>query len=131
MGIPHSLEDLDKHQILVYGTQTRPPVPNLNWLMGAGREGQGPRTPALTINNLIALRRAVATGAGIACLPDYLVTPEFELTRVLPNVEAPQIDIFYAYPEELRNSQKVIAFRDFFLSNVSSDDFKRTPGKLD
>ncbi len=123
MGTPDSLEALDDHQILVYGTQTRPPVPNLNWLMGAGREGQGPRTPAITINNLVALRRAVSTGAGIACLPDYLVTSEFELQRILPEVEAPQIDIFYAYPEELRNSQKVIAFRDFFLSNVDSEDF--------
>lgn len=123
MGTPKNLEDLDDHQILVYGTLTRPPVPNLNWLIGAGREGQGPRTPALTINNLIALRRAVVTGAGIACLPDYLVTAEVDLVRVLPNVEAPQIDIFYAYPEELRNSQKVTAFRDFFLSNVSEDDF--------
>lgn len=122
-GVPKTLEDLDEHQILVYGTLTRPPVPNLNWLIGAGREGQGPRTPALTINNLIALRRAVAAGAGIACLPDYLVTPEFNLTRVMPEVEAPQIDIYYAYPEELRNSQKVVAFRDFFLANVDSESF--------
>ena len=122
-GVPQSLEDLDDHQILVYGTLTRPPVPNLNWLIGAGREGQSPRTPALTINNLIALRRAVVTGAGIASLPDYLVTPEVELTRILPEVEAPKIDVFYAYPEELRNSQKVIAFRDFFLSNVDSESF--------
>ena len=65
-GTPQSLEELDDHQIIVYGTQTRPPVPNLNWLMGAGREGRGPRTPDLTINNLIALRRAVDTHAGIA-----------------------------------------------------------------
>ena len=122
-GVPQTLEDLDAHQILVYGTLTRPPVPNLNWLIGAGREGKGPRTPALTINNLIALRRAVASGAGIASLPDYLATPQFNLTRVMPEVEAPQIDIYYAYPEELRNSQKVIAFRDFFLANVDSENF--------
>ena len=123
MGQPTSLKDLDNHQIVVYGTQTRPPVPNLNWLMGAGRERQGTRTPALTINNLLALRRAVATGAGIACLPDYLAIPEFALQRILPEIQVPQINIFYTYPEELRNSQKVIAFRDFFLANVDSDDF--------
>ncbi len=122
-GVPQNLPDLDHHQILCYGTQTRPPVPNLNWLMGAGREGMSPRTPALTINNLIALRRAVATGAGIACLPDYLVTEDMDLVRVLPEVEAPKISIFYAYPEELRNSQKVVAFRDFFLENVREEDF--------
>ncbi|MGB0718003.1 MAG: LysR family transcriptional regulator [Alphaproteobacteria bacterium] len=122
-GTPQTLRDLDDHQILCYGNQTRPPVPNLNWLVGAGREGLGPRTPALTINNLIALRRAVATGAGIASLPDYLITDDLQLVRVMPEVEAPKIDIFYAYPEELRNSQKVIAFRDFFLSNVSQEDF--------
>ena len=84
--------------------------------MSAGREGKGPRTPDLTINNLIALRRAVRTNAGIACLPDYLVRPEHDLVRIMPEIEAPEIQIFYAYPEELRNSQKVIAFRDFFLS---------------
>ena len=122
-GMPASLEALDEHQIIVYGTQTRPPVPNLNWLMSAGREGQGPRTADLTINNLIALRRAVRTGAGIACLPDYLVMPEHNLVRILPEIEPPEIQIFYAYPEELRNSQKVIAFRDFFLENVDSAKF--------
>ena len=122
-GTPRSLEALDDHQIIVYGTQTRPPVPNLNWLMSAGREGRGPRIPELTINNLIALRRAVRTGAGIACLPDYLVMPKHKLVRILPEVEPPEIQIFYAYPEELRNAQKVIAFRDFFLENVDSANF--------
>ena len=112
-GTPTSLEQLDDHQIIVYGTQTAPCAQSeLADERGAG--GQGPRTPDLTINNLIALRRASRTNAGIACLPDYLVRPGHDLVRIMPEIEAPEIQIFYAYLTT-PNSQKVIAFRDFFI----------------
>src|SRR4029077_903884 len=34
-GTPHKPEDLDKHRLIVYGEDGRPPVRNVNWLREA------------------------------------------------------------------------------------------------
>ena len=46
-------------------------------------------------------------------LPDYLVADFPQLVRVLPEVESGEVPVFLAYPEELRHSKRVAAFRDF------------------
>src|SRR5579884_3494521 len=35
-GTPQKAEDLDKHRIIIYGLDGRPPVRNVNWLIEAG-----------------------------------------------------------------------------------------------
>ncbi len=35
-GMPQKAEDLDKHRLIVYGEDARPPVQNINWLLDAG-----------------------------------------------------------------------------------------------
>jgi DNA-binding transcriptional LysR family regulator len=40
--------------------------------------------------------------------------------RVLPDVESAEVPVFLAYPEELRHSKRVAAFREF----VSEEIFK-------
>src|SRR3546814_5897686 len=32
-GVPQTTKDLDKHRIVVYGEDVRPPVPDVNWLL--------------------------------------------------------------------------------------------------
>ena len=46
---------------------------NRRWLIEVGRNGKGPRTPSLTINNVLGVLRACQRGIGVALLPDYLV----------------------------------------------------------
>ena len=73
-GTPRSLDELDKHRLIVLGGTTVPVyLQNRNWLMEVGRNGKGPRTAALVINNVLGLLRASQRGLGIALLPDYLV----------------------------------------------------------
>ncbi|RYY11629.1 MAG: LysR family transcriptional regulator, partial [Alphaproteobacteria bacterium] len=40
------------------------------------------------------------------------------LTRVLPDLKAPKVDVFFVYPEELRNSKRVAVFRDYLLAKL-------------
>src|SRR3546814_10693025 len=35
-GVPQTTKDLDKHRIVVYGEEVRPPVPDVNWLLRIG-----------------------------------------------------------------------------------------------
>ena len=39
--------------------------------------------------------------------------------RVLPDLKSPKVDVFFVYPEELRNSKRVAVFRDFLLARLA------------
>jgi DNA-binding transcriptional LysR family regulator len=47
------------------------------------------------------------------------VTEDFpDLVRVLPEFESGEVPVFLAYPEELRQSKRIMAFRDFVQEEV-------------
>ena len=55
---------------------------------------------------------------GLGVLPDYLANDFPELVRVIPEVESSEVPVFLAYPEELRHSQRIAAFRDFVQEEI-------------
>ena len=121
-GRPQTLEELDRHRLVVYG-DVHPPVPTLNWVLIAGREDdERPRRrkSALEVNNVFGMLRAAETGLGLASLPDYLAAVSTGLERVLPHVEGPNFTAYFVYPEELRASKRVAVFRDFLLEKVAA-----------
>lgn len=118
-GMPKTVDDLDNHKIVVYGEETRPPVPDVNWLLWLGAQKDRPRRPVLTVNNIYAILRAVQAGTGLAALPEFMVQEAGNLVRVLPELEGPRIDAYFVYPEELRRSKRIQVFRDFLLRKVA------------
>ncbi|MFV0383166.1 LysR family transcriptional regulator [Paracoccus sp. (in: a-proteobacteria)] len=72
----------------------------------------------LTVNNYFGVLRGVMADVGIGVLPDYLAIDNPELIRVLPDVESGDVPVFLAYPEELRQTRRVAAFRDFVLEEI-------------
>ncbi len=122
-GQPRSLDELDKHRILIYGASAGHYLNNINSLQYTGRDSRAPRVSALTINNLTAVCNAVAAGVGIAVLPDYLVQTQSELRPILPEADMPEMECFLVYPEELKNLARVRVFRDFLVSNAQRWDF--------
>ncbi|MGM0559574.1 MAG: LysR family transcriptional regulator [Pseudomonadota bacterium] len=117
-GLPQSVEELDKHRLVVYGQDTRPPVPDVNWLLRSGT-ATGMRRPALTVNNIYAIMQAISMGAGIGSLPEYMIQQDSDLVQILPDLEGPRIDAYFVYPEELRGTQRIEVFRDFLLRQVA------------
>jgi DNA-binding transcriptional LysR family regulator len=117
-GQPHSADDIDNHRIVVFGENAPSYLKDMNWLCTAGREPGQPRSAALSVNNVVAIRRAVEKGVGIAMLPDYIVGPDADLVTVLSDYEVPSFDCFFVYPEELRESARVTVFRDFLIANA-------------
>jgi DNA-binding transcriptional LysR family regulator len=118
-GTPQKPEDLAKHRIVIYGSDTRPPVPNVNWLVELGQRSNYERRPILTVNNLYAISRAVESGLGIAALPDFMEHEMRDLVRILPELQGPEIEAYFVYPEELRASKRIAVFRDFLLRKVA------------
>jgi DNA-binding transcriptional LysR family regulator len=52
-------------------------------------------------------------------LADAGLSENQDLVRVLPDLNAPQVDVYFVYPEELRNSKRVAVFRDFLLARLA------------
>ncbi len=116
-GTPQRPEDLDDHKIILFGDY-RPPVADINWLAEAGRRAGSPRRPLLEVNSLHAMALAIRSGMGIGVLPDWMTDDLAGLTKLLPELKSPKIDVFFVYPEELRNSKRVAVFRDFLLARL-------------
>jgi DNA-binding transcriptional LysR family regulator len=123
MGMPKSAADLDEHRLIVYGDEGKAPVPDVNWMLRVGGMDGGLRRPTMAVNNVYAIMRAVQAGAGLGALPEFMVQGTTDLVQVLPELEGPQIDAYFVYPEELRNSSRIQVFRDFLLRNVAESRF--------
>ncbi len=122
-GMPTTVEELDEHRIIVYGEDTRPPVPDVNWLLRVGNESGKLRRPAMTVNNVYAIMRAVQSGAGLGALPEFMGHGQNDLVQVLTELEGPQLDAYFVYPEELKASKRIHVFRDFLLRKVAESTF--------
>jgi DNA-binding transcriptional LysR family regulator len=117
-GTPQSLDDLDKHRIVSYSGTPQPHLSAIRWLEIAGREGKSPRTPAFMANNVLAMKYAIRSGLGVGLIPDYLTEEGMDLVPVLRDVELPNMQIYFCYPEELKTAKKVQVFRDFLVSKA-------------
>lgn len=85
----------------------------------------------LTVNNYFGVLQAVLAGLGIGVLPNY-VTEDFpDLVRILPEVESIEVPVFLAFPEELRQSRRIAAFRDFVTEEIIAYRKKRKEGLID
>ncbi len=116
-GTPARPEELDDHKIILFGDY-RPPVPDIDWLAEAGRRAGQPRRALLEVNSLHAMALAIRSGMGIGVLPDWMTDDLDGLTRLLPDLKAPKVEVYFVYPEELRNSKRVAVFRDFLLARL-------------
>ncbi len=116
-GVPQRPEELDEHKLILFG-HYRPPVDDMNWLADIGRRPGSPRRPILEVNSTSAMALAIRSGLGIGALPDFMLAGDDQLVRLLSDIATPKVDVFFVYPEELRNSKRVAVFRDFLLSEL-------------
>ena len=72
----------------------------------------------LHVNNYFGVLQGVLNHLGIGVLPDYVTEDSPELVRVLDDVESGEVPVFLAYPEELRHSKRVAAFREFVTEEI-------------
>jgi DNA-binding transcriptional LysR family regulator len=119
-GYPRSMDELDSHRVVTFGTPVPGYLRDLNWLETAGRSSDNPRDPVLKINNIFAIKNAVMRGIGIAVLPNYMVEPESGLVQILPEAQVPGFATYFVYPAELKNSARVHVFRDFLLTKAQN-----------
>ena len=96
--------------------QPAQPQASRNWL---ATKFSAQRRSHLTMNSYFGVLKAAVAGIGIAALPDYVTKGYPELVNVMPDDVSEPFTIFFCYPQELRRSQRVLAFRDFMLDEVA------------
>jgi DNA-binding transcriptional LysR family regulator len=69
------------------------------------------------------LYRAAQMGLGIAALPDYIIGDRKTLVQILRDLEMPQFNTYFVYPEEQRRSKRIEVFRDFIVSKAKEWSF--------
>ncbi|WP_306110792.1 MULTISPECIES: LysR family transcriptional regulator [Roseovarius] len=114
-GTPERMEDLSQHRIICQNPRSAQ--------VGAGAtlvsELMTYDIPSLlTVNNYYGVLQGVLNNLGIGVLPDYLGQDFDQIVRVLPEVQSSDVPVFLAYPEELRQSQRIKAFRDFVQEEI-------------
>jgi len=119
-GAPAVPGDLDNHDIITYGPTAPEQIKDINWTLVVGAGGRK-RRPALEVNNMYAVLRAIEAGIGIAAIPDYLAAYNKSLVRLLPDVEGPAFQTYFVYPQELRGSRRVALFRDYLFDQVRAE----------
>lgn len=77
-----------------------------------------PLRSTFTVNNYFGVLQAVINHLGIGVLPDYVSEDAPALVHVLPDVASGDIPVYLAYPEELRHSRRITAFRDFVVEEI-------------
>jgi DNA-binding transcriptional LysR family regulator len=112
---PQRLEDLVRHRLICQN----PTTPQVSAGAALGQRLLSLDIPStLMVNNYFGVLQAVLNHIGIAVLPDYLTVDFPHLVRVLPEVESVEVPVFLAYPEELRQSRRVAAFREFVFEEI-------------
>ena len=116
-GIPRSVSDLDKHDLICFGTGSPSPVSNIDWILKIGRK-RGKRRSKFVVNSIYGMSLAVENDAGLAALPNYIVADKPQLVRVLPTLQGPLYQTYFVYPESLKNDRRLEVFRDFLFKEA-------------
>ena len=123
IGHPKTLQELNKHNFISYGKGAPSPVFNPDWALKLGVKDNKKRKAVMKVNSIYGLLLAVQSGVGLAALPDYITISVPNIVKVLPQIEGPKTEAYFVYPQSLRNTARVIAFRNFLYSKVSKWEF--------
>ena len=120
-GMPRTGKELDKHKLITYGRGTPSPLSQKEWILKVGTKSK--RKAVMKVNNIYSLLLAVESGVGLAALPNYMAVGKPGLVKVLPEITGPTYEAHFVYPQSLKNTARVKAFRDFIFSKIKQSEF--------
>jgi DNA-binding transcriptional LysR family regulator len=126
-GTPMTFEDMAAHRLICQNPQT--PQVSSGAVLSQALLALN-MTSTLMVNNYFGVLQGVLNHVGIGVLPDYLTADFTNLVRVLPEIESGEVPVFLTFPEELRTSRRVTAFRDFVLEEIQSIRKSQTEDEL-
>ncbi|MEK9879103.1 MAG: LysR family transcriptional regulator [Rhodobacteraceae bacterium] len=120
-GAPETLDDMKNHRLIFQNPRSPQVLAGQNLVRELMTYEIG---STLTVNNYFGVLQAAIHNLGIGMLPDYVTHAIDTMVRVLPDVESMEVPVYLAYPEELRHSKRIEAFRDFVENEILEDKRK-------
>ena len=114
-GTPERIEDISDHRLSCQNPRAAQVASGLALVQRLMTYNV---SSMLTVNNYFGVLQSVIHGLGIGMLPDYSTQELDSVVRVLPDVESVEVPVYLAYPEELRQSKRIAAFRDFVEAEI-------------
>ncbi|WPZ27994.1 LysR family transcriptional regulator [Sulfitobacter sp. OXR-159] len=114
-GTPERMEDMTDHRLICQNTDSDQ--------VGAGLQlvkelMMYDLRSLLTVNNYFGVLQGVVHHLGLGVLPNYLIQDFPHIVQVMPDIESAEVPVYLAYPEELRQSKRVAAFKDFMQEEI-------------
>ena len=114
-GTPARMEDMADHRLICQNTDSDQ--------VGAGLQlvkelMMYDLRSLLTVNNYFGVLQGVVHHLGLGVLPNYLIQDFPHIVQVMPDIESAEVPVYLAYPEELRQSKRVAAFKDFVQEEI-------------
>ena len=114
-GTPERMEDMTDHRLICQNTDSDQ--------VGAGLQlvkelMMYDLRSLLTVNNYFGVLQGVVHHLGLGVLPNYLIQDFPHIVQVMPDIESAEVPVYLAYPEELRQSKRVAAFKDFVQEEI-------------
>ncbi len=116
-GTPQTMAEMSDHRLICQNTDSDQVGAGLNLIQELMLNDL---KSLLTVNNYFGVLQGVLHDLGIGVLPDYVTQDSPHLVRVLPDIQSAEVPVFLAYPEELRQSKRVAAFKDFVQDEIIS-----------
>lgn len=119
-GRPETSGDLNYHPLIVFGDEVVHPYGNVNWPLTIGMPGGEVREPYFCVNSSQGMRQAAEDGLGIVALSaEYVRVVKSDLVEVLPELDKPEIPLYYVYPEHLSASKRVKVFGEYVKKKIA------------
>ena len=114
-GTPERMEDMTDHRLICQNTDSDQ--------VGAGLQlvkelMMYDLRSLLTVNNYFGVLQGVVHHLGLGVLPNYLIQDFPHIVQVMPDIESAEVPVYLAYPDELRQSKRVAAFKDFVQEEI-------------
>lgn len=122
-GAPKILKDLKEHTLIGYPQNVPAPYEDPNWLFRKAHIDVNNNPKIIQMNSLFGIFEAVRNGAGLACLPDYLVDSVKEIDPCLDKITPPSVEMFYVYAAERKDSTRIKVLQDFLIESVKNSAF--------
>lgn len=116
-GTPASVADLSSHALLAWADRPT----SWGFTAPSGAHENVEVTPGTVLPEPAIMQVAVAGGAGIARLPDFLVAGPIargELVHVLPDHAPESVEVYALYPSRRSISAKVRVFTDALVAHL-------------
>lgn len=118
-GKPTSIKDLKNHTMIGYPPSLHTPFSKPNWIFNQAGIDLTNNNKVLLMNSMNSRYMSVKNGLGIAVLPEYIPhnDPQIE-TLFNDELKIPDVDMYFCYPQERRNSKRIAVLQDFLFESA-------------